>query len=39
MVKAPIDADLGGVVSECTAGIGHGMGINMALDIDVYDLM
>ena len=39
MVKAPLDADLGGVVSECAAGIGRGMGINMALDIDAYDLM
>ena len=39
MVKAPVDADLGGVVSECTAGIGRNVGINMALDIDAYDLM
>jgi len=38
MVKAPVDADLGGVLSSCAARLGGGMGINMALDIDAYDM-
>ncbi|MGI6229285.1 MAG: replication restart helicase PriA [Tractidigestivibacter sp.] len=39
MVKAPLDADLGGIVGECAASVGARKGINMALDIDAYDLM
>lgn len=39
MVKAPLDADLGGVISACADRVGSIKGINMALDIDAYDLM
>ena len=39
MVKAPADADLGGVVGACAVSLGRRAGINMAVDIDAYDLM
>ena len=39
MVKAPVEADLGGMLSSCAARLDRRMGINMALDIDAYDTM
>ena len=39
MVKAPASADLGGVVGSCVGSLGRRAGINMAVDIDAYDLM
>lgn len=39
MVKAPVDADLGGVVGAAAASIPRRAGSNMAVDIDAYDLM
>lgn len=39
MVKAPVDADLGGVLGSCAGSLGRRVGINMAVDIDAYDLM
>lgn len=39
MVKAPPTADLGPLLSECVASMGRRMGINIALDIDAYDMM
>lgn len=39
MVKAPVDADLGGVLGACAGSLGRRVGINMAVDIDAYDLM
>ena len=39
MVKAPVGADLGGMLSACAASLGRLPGINMAVDIDAYDLM
>lgn len=39
MVKAPADADLGGLLGELAASIPRRAGSNMAVDIDAYDLM
>ncbi|MBM6676720.1 primosomal protein N' [Olsenella uli] len=39
MVKAPADADLGGLLGACVAGLTRRPGSNMAVDIDAYDLM
>ena len=39
MVKAPADADLGGLLGACAASIPRRKGINMAVDVDAYDLM
>ena len=39
MVKAPSDADLGGLLGELAASIPRRAGSNMAVDIDAYDLM
>lgn len=39
MVKAPVSADLGGVLGDCAASIRRPVGSNMAVDIDAYDLM
>lgn len=39
MVKAPVGADLGGMLSACAASLGRLPGINMAVDIDAYDMM
>ena len=39
MVKAPVDADLGGLLGACVASLGRRPGSNMAVDIDAYDLM
>ena len=39
MVKAPVDADLGGLLGACVGSLGRRVGINMAVDIDAYDLM
>ena len=32
-------ADLGGVLSACAASLGRLPGINMAVDVDAYDMM
>ena len=39
MVKAPVEADLGGVVGECVASLSRRQGVTIAVDIDAYDLM
>ncbi len=39
MVKAPADADLGGLLGSCAASIPRRRGINMAVDVDAYDMM
>ena len=39
MVKAPADADLGGLLGACVASLGRRVGSNIAVDIDAYDLM
>lgn len=39
LVKAPLSADLGTVLSSCVASLGRPVGINMSVDIDPYDLM
>ena len=39
MVKAPSEAALGAVLSSCAASLGRLPGINMALDVDAYDMM
>lgn len=39
MVKAPVDADLGGVLGAAVSSLGALKGINMSVDIDAYDMM
>ena len=39
MVKAPAEAEVGPVLSSCAASLGRLAGINMALDVDAYDMM
>ncbi len=39
MVKAPVEADLGGVVAACVASLSRRAGVTIAVDIDAYDLM
>lgn len=39
MVKAPAEAELGSVVSACVLALGNHRGINIAADIDAYDMM
>lgn len=39
MVKAPLSADLGGVLAEASARVNVPKGITMALDVDAYDTM
>lgn len=39
LVKAPLSADLGTMLSSCMASLGRPVGINMSVDIDPYDLM
>ncbi|MDO4428580.1 MAG: primosomal protein N' [Atopobiaceae bacterium] len=39
MVKAPADADLGGLLGACVASMARRKGINMAVDVDAYDMM
>lgn len=39
MVKAPVDADPGSLLGSCVASLGRRRGINIAVDIDAYDLM
>ena len=39
VVKAPLDADLGPVLSRCAARLPRRQGIRMALDVDAYDFM
>ena len=39
MVKAPADADLGALLSACVGSLGRRVGINIAVDVDAYDMM
>lgn len=39
MIKAPLSADLGGVLAEASARVNVPKGITMALDVDAYDTM
>ena len=39
MVKAPPGADVGPVLKECVASLGRRAGINIAVDVDAYDMM
>lgn len=39
LVKSPVDSNPGSVLSACAAQIKPKLGINMALDIDAYDLL
>ncbi|WP_028264147.1 replication restart helicase PriA [Atopobium fossor] len=39
LVKSPVTSNPGSVLSTCAAQIGPKLGINMALDIDAYDLL
>ena len=39
MVKAPAEAEVGAVLTSCAASLGRLAGINMALDVDAYDMM
>ena len=39
MVKAPLDADLGPVLSACERSLPGKRGSNMSIDIDAYDMM
>ena len=39
MVKAPADADLGVLLSACVGSLGRRVGINIAVDVDAYDMM
>lgn len=39
MVKAPVDAELGALLGGIAASLPRRRGINMAVDIDAYDLM
>ena len=39
MVKAPLDADLGPVLSACERSLPGRRGSNMSIDIDAYDMM
>ena len=39
MVKAPVDADPGSLLGSCVTSLGRRRGINIAVDIDAYDLM
>lgn len=39
MVKAPVDADLGALLGACVGSLGRLRGINIAVDIDAYDMM
>ena len=39
MVKAPVGADLGALLGACVGSVGRLRGINIAVDIDAYDMM
>ena len=39
LVKAPVDAQVGEILSECAASLDKRVGINMTLDVDAYDMM
>lgn len=39
MVKAPLEADVGGTLSACAATVPRPRGVNLAIDVDAYDLM
>ena len=39
VVKAPVDAEMGPLLVRCASKLGRQKGINMALDVDAYDLL
>ena len=39
LVKSPIDAQVGEILSQCAASLDKRVGINMTLDVDAYDMM
>ena len=39
MVKAPAEAELGSIVGACVSALGKHPGVNVAADIDPYDMM
>lgn len=39
IVKAPLEADVGGVLSDCASALVTPRGVNLAIDVDAYDLM
>ena len=39
VVKGPVDAELGPLLSSCAASLPKRAGVSMALDVDAYDLM
>ena len=39
MVKAPVDADPGALLGACVGSLGRIRGINIAVDIDAYDML
>ena len=39
MVKAPLDAEVGPVLSACAADLGRIQGVSIALDVDAHDMM
>ena len=39
LVKSPVDAQVGEILSECAASLDKRVGINMTLDVDAYDMM
>ncbi|OUO31848.1 primosomal protein N' [Olsenella sp. An293] len=39
MVKAPVDADPGALLGACVGSLGRLRGINIAVDIDAYDML
>ena len=39
LVKSPVDAQVGEILSQCAASLDKRVGINMTLDVDAYDMM
>ena len=39
MLKAPAQADVGGVLGACSAAVEKPQGVSLAMDVDAYDLM
>ncbi len=39
LVKSPLDADLGGLLGACVAGVTFPRGVSVAVDVDAHDMM
>ena len=39
LIKSPVDAQVGEILSQCAASLDKRVGINMTLDVDAYDMM